>query len=145
VGETYWPEPDEALGGGCFQTGDLAELKEDLVFLRGRSTDQINVAGRKVSPATVEHALRQHAAVRECLVFGVPSSTAQRADMIVACVASASATQPEELRQFLLSRLPAWQVPREWWFVDSLSANPRGKISRAVWRRRFLDGQRERP
>ena len=144
AGETYWPEPDETLGDGCFQTGDLAELKEELVFLRGRSSDQINVAGRKVSPAAVEQVLRQHAAVRECLVFGVPSNEAQRADMIVACVASASVTQAEELRQFLLSRLPAWQVPRQWWFVDSLSANSRGKISRDVWRRRFLDGQRGR-
>jgi acyl-CoA synthetase (AMP-forming)/AMP-acid ligase II len=43
------------------------------------------------------------------------------------------------LKQFLLGKLPAWQMPREWWFVESLSANTRGKLSRAEWRRKFLE------
>jgi len=29
-------------------------------------------------------------------------------------------------------------LPREWRFVDSLSTNVRGKISRAEWRKRFM-------
>ena len=74
VGETYWPEGDDALSGGVFQTGDLAEVSGDVVHLRGRLNDQINLAGRKVSPALIERALQEHPAVRECLVFGVPAS-----------------------------------------------------------------------
>jgi len=35
--------------------------------------------------------------------------------------------------------LPAWQVPREWWFVDGLESNRRGKLSRAEWRKRYLE------
>jgi acyl-CoA synthetase (AMP-forming)/AMP-acid ligase II len=139
VGETYWPDSTEMLGGGCFQTSDLAEFKDGLVYLRGRLGDQINVAGRKVSPATIEQALRKHAAVVECLVFGAPSNDADRTDLIVACVATNGRNNPEELKQFLLSRLPGWQVPREWWFVDSLNANLRGKLPRAEWRRKFLE------
>ena len=45
----------------------------------------------------------------------------------------------ESLRQFALTHLPAWQVPREWWKVDSLAANGRGKLSRAEWRKRYLE------
>jgi acyl-CoA synthetase (AMP-forming)/AMP-acid ligase II len=41
------------------------------------------------------------------------------------------------LKQFLQQTLPAWQLPREWHFVESLSANARGKFSRAEWRRHF--------
>ena len=37
-------------------------------------------------------------------------------------------TEEKDLKQFLLQTLPAWQVPREWWFVDSLDSNRRGKI-----------------
>jgi len=137
VGETYWPEKLKSLGGGIFQTSDLAELKDGLVLLRGRLSDQINVAGRKLSPEIVERALLAHPQVRECLVFGAPSRDADRTEVIVAVVAS---DVPEmELRQFLLQTLPAWQVPREWRFVKSLSANPRGKISRAEWRQRYED------
>jgi long-chain acyl-CoA synthetase len=135
VAETYWPEKSDSLGDGIFQTSDLAELKGDAVFLRGRLGDQINVAGRKVSPETIERALLAHPEVRECLVFGVPSRDAERTEVIVAVVAS-DAKEPE-LKHFLLQMLPAWQVPREWHFVESLSTNERGKISRAEWRRQF--------
>ena len=139
VGETYWPERTDALGGGCFHTSDLAELKDGRVFLRGRLGDQINVAGRKVSPAAVERALAEHEAVAECLVFGVPSEDANRTEMIVACVSVKTSVTSTELKRFLLQKLPPWQVPREWWFVHSLAANLRGKVSRAEWRRQFLE------
>jgi acyl-CoA synthetase (AMP-forming)/AMP-acid ligase II len=85
--------------------------------------------------------LREHERVKDCLVFGIPSSDADRTDVIVACVATDGAGDTLGLKQFLLNKLPGWQVPREWWFVDSLGANPRGKIPRAEWRRKYL-GQR---
>ena len=137
VGETYWPDPDNRLTGGRFQTGDLGELKNGRVYLRGRLGDQINVAGRKVSPASIERVLAQHSAVKECLIFGVPCEDSDRTEVVVACVAAGARVEADELRQFLLARLPAWQVPRQWWFVDSLTANERGKLSRAEWRKRF--------
>jgi len=139
VGETYWPEPADTLGAGRFQTSDLAEIKAGLVYLRGRASEQINVAGRKVSPLIIEQALIQHPAVRGCVVFGVSDRDAGRAETIVACVVTPRPVTSEALRQFLGERIPAWQVPREWWFVDSLGANRLGKISRAKWRRRYLE------
>ncbi len=139
VGLGYWPEAGDALAGGCFQTSDLAELPDGLVYLRGRAGDLINVAGRKVAPETIEQALRASEAVADCLVFGVADSDLGRGDLIVACVEPrpASARDEELLRQFLLARLPAWQVPKEWRFVDGLAPNQRGKLSRAQWRTRL--------
>ena len=136
VGETYWPEKSDSLGGGIFQTSDLAELKDDKVFLRGRLSDQINVAGRKISPETIERALLVNPKVRDCLVFGAASFDAERTEIIIAVVVSDA--KENELKQFLLQTIPAWQVPREWKFVESLSANTRGKISRAAWRATFV-------
>ncbi len=136
VGETYWPEKSDSLGGGIFQTSDLAELKDGKVFLHGRLDDQINLAGRKISPETIERALLANAKVRECLVFGATSFDAERTEIVVAIVVSDA--KEIELKQFLLQTLPAWQVPREWKFVDSLSTNARGKISRAEWRAAFV-------
>ena len=138
VGQTYWPVPEPALGGGTFQTCDLAEIRDGEICLRGRTNDHINVAGRKVSPTIIEQALREHGAVAECVVFGVPSGSADRMDLIVACVATDRPLSKEELKQFLLHKLPGWQVPREWWFVDSIGSNGAGKPSRAQWRRDFL-------
>jgi len=134
VGQSYWPEPAASLEAGSYRTSDLVEMKEGAVFLRGRASDQINVAGRKVSPETVERALLKHPQVRECLVFGAPSSEAERSEIVVACVAATAGVDSESLKQFLLAQLPAWQVPREWRFVESLAPNQRGKLSRAEWR-----------
>ena len=139
VGEAYWPQPDSNLERGCYRSSDLVELKDGQVFLRGRLSDQINVAGRKVSPETVEDALLTHPRIHDCIVFGVPSADAGRTESIVACVAAPSSLTGETLRQFLLAQLPAWQIPRHWWFVDSLATNERGKRSRAAWRKKYLE------
>ncbi len=140
VGETYWPELSPGLGGGRFMTSDLAEIKEGLIFWRGRAGDRINIAGRKLSPELIEKALLSHPEVGDAIVFGAPSADAERSETIVACVVTRRPTSGDELRQFLLHQMPAWQIPREWMFVKSLETNERGKISRAEWRRRFLAG-----
>ena len=82
--------------------------------------------------------MSEHEAIAECVVFGVPSGSVDRMDLIVACVAADRPIARDELKQFLLQLLPAWQVPREWWFVDSIGSNGTGKPSRAKWRRNFL-------
>jgi len=138
VGETYWPEADSRLRDGVFHTSDLVELTNGLVYLRGRASDQINVAGRKVAPETIEKALSAHPQVRECLAFGIPSADTERGETIVACLAAKGSVTGESLKDFLGARLPAWQVPREWWLVDSLQPNQRGKLSRAEWRKRYM-------
>jgi acyl-CoA synthetase (AMP-forming)/AMP-acid ligase II len=138
VGSTYWPEPAPNLGQSVFRTSDLGEVSGGLIFLRGRASDQINVAGRKVPPEAIERVLLANPDVRACLAFGVPSNDTQRGETIVACIVGGVKLKPESLKQFALAKLPSWQVPREWWFVDSLEANGRGKLSRADWRERFL-------
>jgi acyl-coenzyme A synthetase/AMP-(fatty) acid ligase len=141
VGETYWPTPSSVLEAGCFKTSDLAGIINGEVSLRGRLDDQINVAGRKVSPDAIEQALLEHGQVADCLAFGVPSADADRAEIIVACIVAKSPVTGEELKQFLLRKIPVWQIPREWWFMDSLDCDHRGKISRAQWRQKFCEGK----
>jgi acyl-coenzyme A synthetase/AMP-(fatty) acid ligase len=137
VGETYLPEPDATLGRGRFQTSDLAELKDGFVYLRGRAGEFINVAGRKVSPLIIERELSAHSAVGDCVVFGVPDRDGERGDLIVAAVVPQSPVTGEALRSFLLERLPAWQIPRDWLLVETLTSNRLGKISRAEWRKTY--------
>jgi acyl-CoA synthetase (AMP-forming)/AMP-acid ligase II len=141
VGTTYWPEAEANLGNGCFQTNDLAEIADGRVYIRGRAGDQINMAGRKLSPETIETILLAHPEVRDCLVFGVPSIDNERSESIVACIAGTRLADRESLKQFLLEKMPAWQIPREWVFVKSLEANSRGKLSRAEWRRKFMEAR----
>jgi acyl-CoA synthetase (AMP-forming)/AMP-acid ligase II len=126
------------LGQGIFCTSDLGEILGNQLYLRGRATDQINVAGRKVSPEAIERILSAHPAVRECVVFGIPSPEIERGDTIIACLSVHEQIDSDVLKEFLITRLPAWQMPREWQFVDSLEVNGRGKLSRAHWRHTYL-------
>jgi len=137
VGTGYWPEPSENLSAGRFVAGDLAEVgPEGRVFLRGRAGDVINVAGRKVMPEVIEAALRTHPEVRECLVLGLPAE-ASRGEAIAAVVGGSPNLDETSLRDFLLARLPAWQVPRHWFLEPALTPSHRGKLSRAEWRQRL--------
>lgn len=144
VGQRYWPAADSRLGQGVFRTSDLGEICGGQVYLRGRAGDQINVAGRKVTPEAIEKVLTTHPNVRQCLAFGVPSSDSGRGEFIVACIAAEAGITSEALKEFALARLPGWQVPRDWWLLDSLESNPRGKLSRAEWRKKYLEERGER-
>jgi acyl-coenzyme A synthetase/AMP-(fatty) acid ligase len=137
AGLGYWPEGTPTLADGYFRTNDLAEIKDGWVYLRGRRSDLINVAGRKVAPETIERALLAHEAVRECVVLGLPDPGGAREETIAVCVVPRRAVGTEELRQFLLRQLPAWQVPRQWRILDALPVNGRGKLPRMQLRRMF--------
>ncbi|MFN7139913.1 MAG: AMP-binding enzyme, partial [Limisphaerales bacterium] len=90
------------------------------------------------SPEAIERSLLKHPGVKECLVFGVPNIEAERSEIIVGCIAAQEDVRADDLKRFLLAELPAWQIPRDWWFVSSLQVNDRGKLSRTEWRRRYL-------
>ncbi len=128
---------DERLRGGVFRTGDLARVVDGRVFLEGRVTDTIHVAGRKVSPQVVEAALARQPGVRHCVVFGVASADSARVQEIVACVNAEPGVTLEALQAALRAELPAWQLPRRWWCTAELTPDVRGKISRAQWSERF--------
>lgn len=141
VGECYWPPDDESaplLRDGSFFTSDIAEIQDGAARLLGRVSDTINVAGRKIGPAEIEHALLRCGEVRHCVVFGVPSGDAARGEDIVACVNAAPHLAAADLSLFLHDRLAPWQMPRRWWLTSDLRPDERGKISRARWRSTFL-------
>lgn len=141
VGESYFPEGDASLGRGRFESADLAEICDGQIFLQGRASDLLNIAGRKASPESIELILRTHPAVIECVIFGIQDSD-DRADTVVAAVRTRTEVAISEFTQFLSEKIPAWQIPRRWWFTEELGTNSRGKISRAEWRRSYLEGQR---
>lgn len=130
-------EDDERLHGGVFRSGDLARVEGGRVFLDGRATDTIHIAGRKVAPQVIEEALLRVPGVRHCVVFGVASEDRARVEEIAACVNAEDDVAREVLQRALGEWLPAWQVPRHWWLTSELRPDARGKTSRTLWRRRF--------
>jgi len=140
VGEGYYPDPaPETLGAGRYVPGDRVRMASRGMYLEGRESDLINIAGRKLNPAEIEARLAACPGVRQVVVFGVPS--ALRNEEAVACV-SGSAPVCDVLR-YARAVLSGWQVPKDIWLVDELPVNDRGKISRRALAR--LYGERSLP
>jgi long-chain acyl-CoA synthetase len=136
VGDGYFPEPDEErLRTGVFVPDDLLARHGSGLKIVGRISDVINVAGKKVNPAEVEAQLLQFAGVREAIVFGRKSS--RRNEEVAACVVAAPTVRESELLTFCRTRMSAWQVPKQIFFLDEIPVNERGKTSRRELGLRF--------
>src|SRR4030095_10640323 len=128
VADGYFPVPEEdKLGHGIFVPDDLLEKTARGYRIVGRSSDLINVAGKKVHPAEVEAEILRREGVREAIVFGRESE--RRNQEVVACVVAKGLTEGELLAH-CRARLSSWQVPRRIYFVDAIPVNERGKTSR---------------
>ena len=97
------------------------------LVLTGRATPLANIGGKKVSPAEIERALRALDGVTDAWV-GVQTRAGGGEDFLLAAVETARTG--EEVRQALAERLPAWQMPRQWWVSLRLPRTERGKLDR---------------
>jgi long-chain acyl-CoA synthetase len=136
VGDGYFPESDKAkLGGGLFVPDDLLTKTPNGFRIVGRTSDVINVAGKKVNPAEVEAHLLRFSGVRQAVVFGRASIL--RNEEVAACVVAAPGVSEVELLDFCRRELSGWQVPKRVFIVDAIPVTERGKISRRELARRF--------
>lgn len=140
VSDGYFPTPDpEVLDGVRFIPGDLVRFSADGIVLYGRSSDFINVAGKKVHPSAVEECLRQCPGVVDAIVFGIPSHA--RNEDLVAYVAGDASLSRQKLQTHCRRGLSNWQVPRDFCIVNQLPVNERGKINRAELAKEHLAKQ----
>jgi len=128
----YWQRPEataEAVKDGWFRSGDVAKVDEDgYFFIVDRKKDLIIRGGYNVYPREIEEVLYEHPAVREAAVIGMADDKlGEEVGAAVALKADASAT-PEELRDFVKSKVAAYKYPRRVWLVDALPKGPTGKI-----------------
>jgi malonyl-CoA/methylmalonyl-CoA synthetase len=72
----YWGKPDatrNAFREGWFRTGDTAVIENGVYRILGRTNiDILKTGGHKISALEIEEALREHPAVAECAVVGIP-------------------------------------------------------------------------
>jgi malonyl-CoA/methylmalonyl-CoA synthetase len=128
----YWGRPDatrEAFRGGWFRTGDVAVVENGSYRILGRlSVDIIKTGGEKVSALEIEAVLREHPAIADCAVVGVPDP--EWGECVAAVVAwrePATLTLPA-LRDWARPRLSGPKLPRRLATVAALPRNPMGKV-----------------
>ena len=92
----------------------------------------IKVGALWVSPLLVEDALRSHPAVADCAVIAVSTGTLTRPGAFV--VIKPGTEQPsalaQELRLYILARLPDYMCPVSFRFMEELPRTSTGKLQR---------------
>jgi 3-oxocholest-4-en-26-oate---CoA ligase len=106
--------------------GDYATVEDDgTITLLGRGSACINTGGEKVYPEEVELVLRDHPAVFDCIVVGVPDE--RWGEMVVALVQPSIEVEASELDGHCRDALAGYKRPKRFVFLDSLQRSPAGK------------------
>ena len=133
VMQGYWGLPEAtaaALADGVWlRSGDVATTDEDgYVFVVDRIKDVIISGGENIYPAEVENAIRDHPAVVECGVIGVPDDKWGEVGRAIVVLRPGTEVAEEEILGFLDGRLARYKIPKSVRFTGSLPRTATGKI-----------------
>jgi long-subunit acyl-CoA synthetase (AMP-forming) len=121
------------LRDGWLSTGDIARMDaEGYVYIVDRKKEMIKYKGFSVAPAEVEAVLFQHEAVADCAVIGKPDAEAGEIPKALVLLRSGQEISPDDLMEFVGSRIAGYKRVREVEFVTSIPKTASGKILRRV-------------
>jgi fatty-acyl-CoA synthase len=141
----YFELPDETAKtiseDGWMQTGDLGYLRPDdrVVIAGGRLRDMIIRGGENIYPVEIENLLRQHPAVAEIAVFGVPDR--YYGEVVVAAVQLNAPASSDQLRQFCHGKIAGFKHPVRFYSVAQWPMTSSGKIKKRELQASEADGQ----
>jgi malonyl-CoA/methylmalonyl-CoA synthetase len=137
----YWHRPEataEAFRDGWFHTGDTAVVENGAYRILGRTNiDILKTGGHKVSALEVEEILRQHSAVLECAVVGVPDE--EWGERVAAALVVRNGEAPDlgQFRAWAKERMAVYKVPSRFLVVEALPRNAMGKVTKPAVRALF--------
>jgi acyl-CoA synthetase (AMP-forming)/AMP-acid ligase II len=121
------------------RTGDVGRLDEDgFLVLLDRKKDVVISGGANVYPSDLEAVLREHPAVAEAAVVGVPSERWGEAPMAFVVPAAGATATAEALRAWTNARLGKTQRLALVEIVEALPRSGVGKVLKRELRDRFL-------
>jgi malonyl-CoA/methylmalonyl-CoA synthetase len=137
----YWNKPEatqQAFRDGWFRTGDTAVVEDGVYRILGRTNiDILKTGGHKASALEIEETLRQHPAILECAVVGVPDQ--EWGELVAAALVlkNDSAIDLEDLRVWSKSRMAAHKAPSRLLILEALPRNAMGKVTKSAIRALF--------
>ena len=139
---SYHKDDDPAkFDHGWLRTGDVGTIDRlGYVTLTDRAKDVIKSGGEWISSMELENNLMAHPDVSEAAVIGVPDEKWGERPMAAVVVAKGATVTPEELRAFLADRVPRWQLPERWAFIDEVPKTSVGKFAKTRMRDAFARG-----
>ena len=128
----YWGKPDatrDAFRDRWFRTGDTAVVENGVYRILGRTNiDILKTGGHKVSALEIEEALRQHPAVAECAVVGVPDPEWGERVAAAVVLREGNILDLPGLRSWAKEVLASHKIPSRLLVLDALPRNAMGKV-----------------
>ncbi len=124
--EATWIDPD---GQRWLRTGDIGRVDaEGFLYLVDRKKDLILSGGQNVYPADIEIVMREHPAIAEVAVIGVPDGKWGETPLAVVVTRTSHHSDAQDLVRWTNERVGRQQRISGVVFRDSLPRNPNGKI-----------------
>jgi malonyl-CoA/methylmalonyl-CoA synthetase len=141
----YWGKPEatrETFRDGWFRTGDTAVVENGVYRILGRTNiDILKTGGHKVSALEIEETLREHPAVLECAVVGVPDDEWGERVAAALVIKNGEAPDLEQLRAWAKERMAVHKVPSRLLLLDALPRNAMGKVTKPAVRALFEEAE----
>ncbi len=139
----YWRKPEataEAIKDGWFHTGDMAHCDEDgFYYIDGRYKDMIKSGGENIYAAEVEAVYREHPAVKDAALIGMPDQTWGEVGLMIVILEDNRQVSQQELKEYCLDKLARYKIPKKVIFADLLPYSPYGKVEKEKLRMKYLD------
>jgi len=141
TGSYYGDDDPGKFHDGWLRTGDVGTIDPlGYVTLTDRAKDVIKSGGEWISSMALENELMAHPQVSEAAVIGVPDDKwGERPLAFVVLLPEASVTAAD-LRAFLAERVPRWQLPDRWSFIDEVPKTGVGKFAKTRIRDAYARG-----
>jgi acyl-CoA synthetase (AMP-forming)/AMP-acid ligase II len=124
LGDPFTPD-------GYYATGDVFRRDANgFHFFVGRRDDMFVSGGENIYPGEVEKMLEQHPAVQQACVVPVDDEIKGQKPVAYIVLRAGHAADAEEIKRYALAHAPAYQHPRQVWFVDALPLASTNKIDR---------------
>ncbi len=128
--ERFVPDPFSAMPGSrLYRSGDRARVFPggQLAYL-GRNDHQVKIRGFRIELGEIQAQLATHEAVGQTVVRNKPDKDGRA--RLVAYVIPVPGSHPasEDLRDFLLARLPDYMVPAGFVFLEQFPMTAHGKL-----------------
>ena len=132
----------DAQGRRYIRTGDVGRFDEQgFLTLMDRRKDMVISGGFNIYPSDLEAVLRQHPAVADAAVIGVPSQEWGESPVAYVVPRAGAGDAPEALRQWANTRLGKTQRLAGLRFTDELPRSDIGKVLKRELRERWAGGR----
>jgi fatty-acyl-CoA synthase len=141
----YWRDPAAtraAIRDGWLHTGDVAERDgEGFYRIRDRLRDMYISGGENVYPAEIEAVLREHPAVADVAVIGVPDERWGEVGVAIVVLRRGATADEQDVIAHARARLAGYKAPRAVHFAAEIARSPSGKVLKRDLRERYSDGR----